>query len=61
MNFYYDCTGSMLNAWNGTGLAKAHSIELDVCVSLLNCDNEVKYEGIAQGLLLTSFPLANKS
>ena len=58
MNHYYDCTGNILNAWNGIGLAKDHSNDVADCVSFSNSFNDVKYAGIAQGLLFTIGPLA---
>jgi hypothetical protein len=43
------------------GLANDHSNVLADSVSLSNCEIEVKNEGTAHGLLLTSLPFTNIS
>jgi hypothetical protein len=50
-----------LKACNGIGLCNVHSKVVVVSVSFLNCSEDVKYEGIFQGLVFTKLPLANIS
>jgi len=57
----YDCTGSILKAWNGVGLASDHSSDVEPCASFSNSRLEVKKAGTPQGLCATTLPLANRS